>query len=141
MADPWNLERFVQAQDGVYQRVCAELRRGRKTTHWMWFIFPQMRGLGRSATAVQYGIASLAEAQAYAAHPMLGARLRECCRILLDGPSADAHSIFGHPDDLKLRSGVTLFKRAAPEEAIFADVLEKFFAAQEDQATLTLLSG
>jgi uncharacterized protein (DUF1810 family) len=138
MDDRYNLQRFVEAQEPVYGQVCAELRAGRKRTHWMWFVFPQMRGLGRSSTAEKFGISSLEEARAYAAHLVLGARLRECCRLLLQLDSGDARTIFGFPDDVKLRSSMTLFARAAPNDAIFRQVLEKFFNREEDAATLRM---
>jgi uncharacterized protein (DUF1810 family) len=138
-ADLYNLQRFVDAQQPVYAQVCAELQAGRKRSHWMWFVFPQMRGLGRSGMAERFAIASLAEAHAYAAHPVLGARLRECCRLLLQLGTGDAGAIFGFPDDVKLRSCMTLFARAMPDDATFRKVLEKFFAGEEDAATLRLL--
>lgn len=142
-ADPFDLRRFVDAQDRVYDTVLAELRNGAKRSHWIWFVFPQMRGLGRSATAQHYGIASLGEARAYLAHPVLGPRLRECTRLVaaIDGRSAD--EIFGFPDNLKVRSSMTLFARAADDPDIRADfraVLDKFYVGDEDQATLDLLS-
>jgi uncharacterized protein (DUF1810 family) len=139
MEDRYNLQRFVEAQEPVYGQACAELRAGRKQTHWMWFIFPQLRGLGRSSTAEKFGISSLEEAQAYAAHPALGARLRECCRSLLQLDSGDARAVFGFPDDLKLRSSMTLFARAAPAESVFREVLDRFFGGEEDAATLRLI--
>ena len=139
LEDPYNLRRFLEAQEPVYGQVCAELRAARKRTHWMWFVFPQMRGLGRSSTAERFGISSLEEAHAYAAHPVLGARLRECCRLLLQLESNDVRAIFGSPDDVKLRSCMTLFARAAPNDAIFRQVLEKFFKGEEDAATLRLI--
>jgi uncharacterized protein (DUF1810 family) len=133
------LQRFVEAQEPIYGQVCAELRAGRKRTHWMWFVFPQMRGLGRSSTAEEFGISWLQEAQAYAAHPVLGERLRECCQLLLQLDGGDARAIFGFPDDLKLRSCMTLFARAAPDRAIYREVLAKFFGGEEDAATLQLI--
>lgn len=139
-ADTYNLERFWEAQQAVYGQVCAELRAGCKQTHWMWFIFPQMRGLGRSSTAERFGIASRAEARAYAAHPVLGPRLRECCRLLLHLESNDAGEIFGCPDNVKLHSSMTLFACAAPDDALFREVLEKFFSGEQDAATLRLIA-
>jgi uncharacterized protein (DUF1810 family) len=139
-ADTYDLQRFVNAQQPVYAQVCAELRAGRKRTHWMWFTFPQMSGLGHSSMAEHFGIASLDEARAYAAHPVLGARLRECCILLLQLESSSASVIFGFPDDLKLRSSMTLFARAALDEATFRQVLGKFFSGEEDAATLRLLA-
>ncbi len=123
MDERFDLERFVQAQQAVYAAVCAELRAGAKRSHWMWFIFPQLRGLGSSPSAQHYGLASLAEARAYLDHPVLGARLRECtrCLLLLEGRSAA--EIFGYPDELKLRSCLTLFERAAPQEELFGEAL------------------
>jgi uncharacterized protein (DUF1810 family) len=135
--DP-DLERFVAAQDGggSYAQAVAELRRGRKTSHWMWFVFPQIAGLGQSAISRRYAISSLAEAQAYLAHPVLGPRLREAAGILagLSGPTAE--QVFGGIDALKLRSSMTLFLRAAPAEAVFRQVLEQYFGGCEDPATL-----
>ena len=125
MEDFSELQRFVDAQDPVYDKVCSELRRGRKETHWMWFVFPQMRGLGHSAMAYQYGIASQAEAEAYLRHPVLGARLRECTELVnrIDGRSID--EIFGDPDNLKFRSCMTLFASATPDNAVFVKALQK----------------
>jgi uncharacterized protein (DUF1810 family) len=131
-----NLERFVKAQEGVYPRALAELKAGRKQTHWMWFIFPQIAGLGHSAMAQMYAIASLDEARAYLAHPVLGARLRECCQAMMAVEGKTAHAIFGSPDDLKFRSSLTLFAHAAPNEPLFRDLLEKYYAGAEDELTL-----
>jgi len=139
--DPYNLQRFVDAQRPVYAQVCEELRAARKQTHWMWFIFPQMRGLGRSSMAERFGIASPAEARAYAAHPVLGPRLRECCGLLLQLESNSAIELFGFPDDVKLRSSMTLFARAVPDEPAFRKVLEKFFNGEQDAATLRLVEA
>jgi len=138
MDDPHDLERFVTAQAGVIEGVRAELRAGRKASHWMWFVFPQLRSLGRSATALHYGIASLAEARAYLAHPVLGARLRECCTLMLQVPGRSAHDILGSPDDLKFRSCCTLFALAAPQEPLFRQCLERFYGGQEDERTVAL---
>src|SRR5271163_4329683 len=113
MSDGFDLERFVKAQAGVYERVCAELRAGRKQTHWMWFVFPQIRGLGSSSMAVRFGISSLAEAQAYLAHAVLGPRLRECAGIVCGVEGKSVGEIFGSPDDLKFHSSMTLFAKAA----------------------------
>jgi uncharacterized protein (DUF1810 family) len=140
MADPYQLDRFVVAQDeGSYRAALAELRAGRKTSHWMWFIFPQVAGLGRSAAAQHFAISSLDEAQAYLRHPVLGPRLRECVQLLaaLDGKSAD--QILGSVDAMKLRSSLTLFMAAAPDEPLFADVLAKYFGGAADQLTLDRL--
>jgi uncharacterized protein (DUF1810 family) len=139
MQDAYNLERFVAAQAPVYHQVLTELAIGRKRTHWMWFIFPQMAGLGRSAMAQQYAIDSLAEAAAYLAHPLLGARLRECCRQLLDLEDLSASDIFGDPDDMKLHSSLTLFAAAAPAEALFQQCLDRYFGGVPDTATLALI--
>ena len=138
MPDPWNLQRFVDAQAPVYDTVLDELHDGRKASHWMWFVFPQLRGLGHSATAQRYGLASLEEAHAYLAHPLLGERLRECTRLALRA-GTDAHALFGAPDDLKFRSCMTLFHRAAPGEALFADALRRFFDGKPDTLTDDLL--
>ncbi len=133
------LERFVDAQAGVWGDVVAELARGRKTSHWMWFVFPQLKGLGHSPTAAFYGIDGLREATDYAAHPLLGARLREACRLLLALPDQPIREVLGTPDDLKLRSSMTLFAEAAPEEPLFAQVLERFYGGRADERTLALL--
>ena len=137
-----DLQRFVDAQDGsgTYHQALAELRNGRKVSHWMWFVFPQIAGLGRSHTAQQYAIASLEEARAYLAHPVLGPRLTDCSRALteLDGHSAEA--VFGSVDAMKLKSSMTLFARAAPDEPVFGDVLEQYFGGAEDRATLDRLA-
>jgi len=138
--DPYQLQRFIDAQEPVQFRVRAELRAGRKQSHWMWFIFPQIRGLGRSEMAQRYGIGSLDEARAYLAHPVLGARLRECCELVYAVQGRTANEIFGSPDDMKFKSSLTLFGRAAPEEKVFADSLRKYFAGVEDPATLALLA-
>lgn len=138
MSDPHDLQRFVTAQATVIDDVRAELRAGRKRSHWMWFVFPQLRGLGLSATAQHYGIASLDEARAYLAHPVLGERLRECVGLMLQVPDADAHAILGSPDDLKFRSCLTLFALAAPEEPLFKQALERFYAGEPDPRTLAL---
>ena len=132
-------EHFVEAQDRVYPAVLAELEAGEKRTHWMWFIFPQLRALGRSATAQRYGLQSLEEAQAYLRHPVLGARLIECTRLVNAAEQRTAHEIFGSPDDLKFRSSMTLFARAAPDEPLFRDALAKYYGGEEDPLTLGLL--
>jgi uncharacterized protein (DUF1810 family) len=140
--DPFELSRFVTAQDahGTYDQALAELRRGRKQTHWMWFVFPQLAGLGRSATARRYALSSLAEARAYLAHPVLGERLRECAQVVADAAD-DPVAVFGGIDAMKLRSSMTLFLRAAPSEAVFAAVLNRHFAGEPDAATDELLPG
>jgi uncharacterized protein (DUF1810 family) len=137
--DPFDLQRFVEAQAPLYESVCAELRAGTKRSHWMWFIFPQLTQLGQSATARRFGIVSLAEARAYWAHAALGPRLKECTEIVLAVDSRTAHQIFGTPDDLKFRSSLTLFERAAPEELAFARALEKYYRGERDDRTLALL--
>ena len=137
--DPYDHQRFVDAQDPVYSRVCAELRSGRKRSHWMWFIFPQIAGLGSSAMAQRYAISSLQEAQAYLKHPALGARLRECTRLMLDVEGRSALEILGSPDDMKFRSCLTLFARAAPDEPVFREALQKYFDRDEDSSTLERL--
>jgi len=133
--DSFVLSRFVEAQAGTVEQALAELRAGRKRSHWMWFVFPQVAGLGSSPMAQRYAIASLDEARAYLAHPVLGPRLRECTRAALAAPGS-AHAVFGSPDDLKFRSCLTLFARAAPGEALFRDALARFYGGQEDAKTL-----
>jgi uncharacterized protein (DUF1810 family) len=135
LLDAFDLARFVHAQAGVYDGVVAELRAGRKTGHWMWFVFPQIAGLGRSPTAQHYAISSLEEARAYLEHPVLGARLRECARILTELPGGSADEIFGGIDAMKLRSSMTLFARADPDEPLFAAVLDRFYGGAADPAT------
>ena len=141
MADPYRLKRFVDAQDvdGTYESAVAELRAGRKVSHWMWFIFPQVEGLGRSAMAREFGISSIAEAHAYLQHRLLGARLRECARILLGAEGKSAADILGHVDAAKLRSSMTLFMTAGPDEPIFREVLDKYFHGSADQETIVRL--
>ena len=130
-----DLRRFVEAQDGVYEHALGELRGGRKTGHWMWFVFPQIAGLGFSAMSQRYAIGSLAEARAYLAHPVLGERLRECAAAVLAVEGSSAEQIFGGIDAVKLRSCMTLFHRADPSEPVFEAVLEKYFAGLADPAT------
>ena len=139
MTDPFDLQRFVAAQDPLYADVLAELRAGCKRTHWMWFVFPQHRALGRSAMAARYGLASLAEAAAYWQHAVLGARLDECCRLVLAVEHRTANQIFASPDDLKLRSSMTLFAAALPQQPVFQQVLERYYAGERDAHTLALL--
>jgi uncharacterized protein (DUF1810 family) len=139
MDDPHDLHRFVQAQQDTYAQAVDELTDGRKTSHWMWFVFPQLRGLGRSPMATKFGIASLDEARAYLAHPLLGARLQACTRLTLRIDGRSINAIFGSPDDMKFRSCMTLFHRAAPQEAIFAEALQKYFDGTPDARTLELL--
>ncbi|WP_188580354.1 DUF1810 domain-containing protein [Azorhizobium oxalatiphilum] len=138
--DPFDLERFVSAQFTVFDDALAELTAGRKRTHWMWFIFPQMRGLGHSSMAQRYGIGSLAEARAYLAHPLLGERLLAATDAALAHGAAGAHTLFGSPDDMKFRSSMTLFACAGGEEGrLFRDALAAFYDGQEDAETLRLL--
>lgn len=141
MPDPFNLERFVDAQTPVYERVRRELRTGRKESHWMWFIFPQIAGLGQSAMSIRFAIASLNEAKAYLAHPVLGPRLRECARLALDVEGRTAREIFGPIDEMKFRSSMTLFARAAPEDDLFQRCLDKYFAGRADPATVARLGS
>ena len=138
---PAGLERFVSAQAATYDRALAELRAGRKSSHWMWFVFPQIAGLGSSPTAQRYAIRDLAEARAYLGHPVLGPRLVECARALLAVEGRSAEQILGYPDDLKLRSSMTLFAEAAGEEtaAVFREVLERYYDGRADPATLEKL--
>lgn len=141
-ADPFELSRFVAAQDPVFDTVLAELRAGRKKTHWMWFIFPQLRALGRSPTANFYGIGSIDEARGYLRHPMLADRLARAVDAVLGVSGPSAHEIFGSPDDLKFRSSMTLFSEAAGEEGErFRCALQRFFAGEPDQRTLELVGG
>ena len=141
MDDPYRLERFVQAQDsgGTYQQAVAELRTGRKVSHWMWFIFPQVAGLGFSGMSQRYAISGLAEARAYLNHPVLGPRLAECARILADIGGSTAEDIVGPVDAMKLRSSMTLFAAAAPGEPVFGEVLATYFGGVPDEATLARL--
>ena len=135
--DPFDLQRFVTAQDagGTYQRAVAELRRGRKASHWVWFVFPQIAGLGYSPASRTYAITGLAEARAYLAHPVLGPRLAECAGILAGRQDRTAEQIFGEVDALKLCSSMTLFSRAAPGEPVFRQVLDQYFGGAPDAAT------
>jgi len=137
--DSFDLQRFVKAQDLVLERVLAELRSGCKKSHWMWFVFPQIEGLGSSAMSQRYAIVSLDEARAYLAHPDLGARLRQCVELLLGLEGLSAHAIFGSPDDMKLHSSLTLFARAAPGDPLFRRALEKYFGGLPDHATMARL--
>jgi uncharacterized protein (DUF1810 family) len=141
VSDPFELERFVAAQDqgGVYEAAVAELRAARKRSHWMWFVFPQIAGLGQSPTSRRYAISSLDEAEAYLAHPVLGPRLVACARILTGLDVSDAEEVFGGIDALKLRSSMTLFARADPDNPVFQQVLDGYFAGDPDPATLRLL--
>lgn len=138
--DPFDLNRFVSAQDGVYDRVLAELRGGRKRSHWIWYVFPQIDGLGHSSTTKHYSIKSLEEARRYLDHPVLGKRLRECSEAVLEIQGRSVSEIFGYPDDLKLQSSMTLFEKAAGPDSVFERVLEQYFGGERDRNTLRLLS-
>jgi len=136
-----DLDRFVNAQQGIYDGVLDELRHGRKTGHWMWFVFPQIAGLGRSAMSEQYAIESLEEARAYLAHPLLGPRLRECAETVLSVQGRTAEEILGSIDAVKLRSSMTLFHRAAPDEPVYQEVLDRYHGGRPDGATDALLQA
>jgi len=140
MSDTYNLHRFLDAQAPIYDTVLAELRAGRKSSHWIWFIFPQITGLGHSSMAQQFAIASLDEAKAYLQHPVLGHRLRECTQLVLDVNGRSAEEILGYPDHLKFLSCMTLFLTAAPEHTIFNNALLKYFDGKPDQSTLDILA-
>jgi len=140
MSDSHHLQRFVDAQDAVYAQVGEELRRGRKTGHWMWFIFPQLAGLGHSEMARRFAIASRAETLAYLDHPVLGSRLRECTRWVTRVEDRPIGQILGYPDDLKFRSSMTLFANVATDPQLFLDALHKFFAGEPDPITLRMLN-
>jgi len=137
--DPFELERFVRAQDGVIADVRAELRAGRKASHWMWFVFPQLAGLGRSEMARRYALSGRAEAEAYLAHPVLGVRLRECTALVNAVEGRSIHQIFGSPDDLKFLSCMTLFAAVGPGDAAFAQALDRYFGGVRDAQTVARL--
>lgn len=137
--DPFNLERFVTAQDSVFKQVLSELKAGAKMSHWMWFIFPQIRGLGRSPISIEYAISTREEAQAYLQHPVLGPRLKECTQLVLDLEGRSATDIFDTPDDMKFRSSMTLFARVSTDDDIFERALRKYFRGVPDQLTLDRL--
>jgi uncharacterized protein (DUF1810 family) len=139
VSDRYGLQRFVDAQAAVFEQACSELREGRKRSHWMWFIFPQIRGLGSSPMATRFAISSLAEARAYLDHAVLGPRLRECCGIVVGVSGRSVGEIFGYPDDLKFHSSITLFAKAAVENKVFLDALEKYFGGELDRATVERL--
>lgn len=139
MDDPFDLQRFVDAQAPIYAQVLAELRAGRKRSHWMWFIFPQIRGLGTSPMTTKYAISSREEAAAYLHHPLLGPRLRECTRLVVDAPERSIENILGYPDDLKFRSSMTLFAQAAADNKDFIAALNKFYGGAFDPLTLERL--
>jgi uncharacterized protein (DUF1810 family) len=141
MIDPFNLDRFVQAQASAYPAALAEISWGRKTSHWMWFVLPQLAALGRSPTAKFYGLASLEEARAYLAHPVLGPRLLEISSVAAGLDAGSAQRIFGSPDDLKFRSCMTLFEAAAPDEPVFSANLSRYFAGERDPLTLQALGA
>ena len=140
-ADPYNLDRFLQAQKGDYELALSEIQSGRKRSHWMWYIFPQYAGLGSSPTSQRYAIKSLSEAEAYLRHPVLGARLIECSETALGIRDRTAAEVFGSPDDMKLRSSATLFAEVSPAGSVFERLLEKYFDGERDQRTLPLLKG
>lgn len=139
LTDAHHLQRFVEAQDPLYHQVRAELAAGAKTSHWMWFVFPQLQALGRSATAARFGIRSKEEAQAYWRHPVLGARLMECVELVLAVADKTAFQIFGPPDDLKFRSSMTLFAHVLPHEPLFTRALLKYFDGLDDPRTIALI--
>ncbi len=141
MGDPFDLERFVAAQDPVFDTIVEELARGRKESHWMWFVFPQIAGLGTSPLSRQFAIASLDEAEAYLAHPLLGPRLRRCTALVLATEGRSVSEIFFSPDDLKFHSSMTLFARASPEDPLFLEALAHFFRGEEDPQTLVRLGA
>jgi uncharacterized protein (DUF1810 family) len=139
MEDIYNLQRFVTAQDPVFEQVVKELAAGQKWSHWMWYIFPQIKGLGHSAMAQKFAISSKAEAQAYLAHPVLGSRLRQCTQLVLDVQGRSIEQIFYSPDDLKFRSSMTLFIASTTDHDLFRKALEKYFRGKPDQLTLDIL--
>jgi uncharacterized protein (DUF1810 family) len=139
MDDLYDLQRFVDAQDAVYAQVCDELRHGRKRSHWMWFVFPQIQGLGASAMARRFAISSLAEAEAYLRHPLLGPRLRESTQLVNLVNERTIEEIFGYPDYLKFRSSISLFARATSDNDVFVEALRKYFDGEADPQTLQLL--
>ena len=139
MDDPFNLTRFVTAQNRVYDEVRSELREGNKRSHWMWFVFPQIKGLGYSPMSQNFAISSLEEASAYLQHPILGPRLLECAQLVNSTTDLTIHQIFGSPDDLKFHSCMTLFAKAAPDNKVFEEALRKFFGGRRDQSTLDRL--
>jgi uncharacterized protein (DUF1810 family) len=141
MNDIYDLHRFIQAQENVYTSVLNELKIGQKSGHWMWYIFPQIDGLGVSATAQKYAISSKEEARAYSNHPILGLRLRECTQLVLNVEGRSAEKIFGYPDVLKFRSCMTLFEQSAVNQSIFHDAILKYFDGKLDQLTLDFLKG
>ncbi len=139
LTDPHNLQRFVEAQNPVYEQVCMELRKGQKDRHWMWFIFPQLRGLGHSEMANKFGISSRQEAEAYLEHPILGSRLTECTQLVNNVHNRSINQIFGYPDNLKFRSSMTLFASVTSDNQVFKDALEKYFGGELDPFTVERL--
>ena len=139
MTDPYDLQRFVTAQTSCFDRVCNELSEGRKQSHWMWFIFPQLKGLGSSPMAMRYAISSKEEGKAYLEDSILGPRLRQCTELVLRVEGRSIKQIFGSPDDLKFRSSMTLFANVTPENKVFQDALQKYFAGQPDHLTIARL--
>jgi len=137
--DPHNLTRFLQAQGPVYEQALAEIRAGRKRSHWMWYVFPQFKGLGNSPTSIHYAIGSIEEAQAYLAHPILGARLVECAEAALQIDGRSALEVFGSPDDMKLRSSATLFAAMSPDGSVFHRIIDKYFTGEQDVRTVELM--
>ena len=138
--DPYDLARFIEAQRGEYEQALAEIRSGRKRSHWMWYVFPQFTGLGSSPTSAHYAIKSREEAKQYLAHPVLGRRLVECAEAVLQIRDRSAHEIFGSPDDLKLRSSATLFASVSPEGSVFHRIIDKYFDGKRDVRTTELMS-
>ena len=139
MNDPFNLQRFVKAQEPVFEQVTAELRTGYKVSHWMWFVFPQIRGLGSSRMAQAYAIASLEEAVAYLKHPILGPRLRQCTRLVNEVQGRSIEDIFGDPDFMKFRSSMTLFAHATSDSQVFLEALQKYYDGEQDESTVEKL--
>jgi len=138
--DPYGLARFIEAQQSVYPQALAEITAGRKRTHWMWYVFPQVTGLGSSPTSVQYAIRSRDEAKEYLAHPVLGRRLVECAEAVLQVPDRSAHAIFGSPDDMKLRSSATLFASVSPDGSVFHRIIDEYFDGRQDERTIERLN-
>jgi uncharacterized protein (DUF1810 family) len=138
-SDPYDLNRFISAQKGVFDRALAELRDGLKRSHWMWYIFPQIEGLGHSPTTRHYSIKSMEEARQYLAHPVLGKRLKECCEAVLAHQGLSAEDIFGHPDDWKLQSSMTLFELVSGPQSVFGRVLDKYYQGKRDSRTLQIV--
>ena len=141
MPEPYDLQRFVRAQEGDYNAALAEIRGGRKRSHWMWYIFPQFDGLGMSPTSRQYSVKSLAEAKAFLSHPVLGPRLLECAEAALAVDGRTAEEIFGYPDDMKLRSCATLFAAVSPADSVFHRIIDKYFHGEADAKTLRLIAA